>query len=112
MASLALCLKCCAVGLVMQSDRVLKQNRGSAGEGIWVVKPHGWSRKEGAALLPDALLQCTEMLDNSTHIFQLSDFMQMCLQYIEGVYRPRQLESSWEGPSPDFVPSSLGVPIY
>ncbi len=63
---------------------MLKQNRGSAGEGIWVVKPHGWERVQGLQLTQDTLIQCTEMNDKTTHIFHLGDFMQMCLQYIEG----------------------------
>ncbi|GAB4813686.1 hypothetical protein N2152v2_000732 [Parachlorella kessleri] len=67
-----------------QSDRVLKQNRGSAGEGIWVVRPHGWERCRGVHLAADVLVDCTEMKDNVTHLYSLGDFMQMCLQYLEG----------------------------
>ncbi len=35
----------------------------------------------------DTLIACTEMKDNATHLFQLGDFMQMCLQYIEGGWK-------------------------
>lgn len=50
-----------------------------------MVKPGGWHREEGMQRLgPDAPIQCTEMKDNTTHSFQLGDFMQMCLQYLEG----------------------------
>lgn len=66
------------------NDRVLKQNRGSTGEGIWVVKPHGWSRGTGYKLTKDTLLSCTEMSDNHTEIRKLGDFMDFCDQYIIG----------------------------
>ena len=63
---------------------MLKQNRGSAGEGIWVVRPHGWERRLGMQLTADVLVDCTEMKDNVTHLYSLGAFMQMCLQYLEG----------------------------
>lgn len=66
---------------------MLKQNRGSAGEGIWVVRPRGWDRAPGYVPGDGALVACTEMKDNTTHVFLLGDFMQMCLQYIEGTVR-------------------------
>lgn len=68
-----------------RSDRVLKQNRGSAGEGIWVVKPHGWARGPAPAPLAlDALVSATEMKDNTTYVFKLGDFLERCRGYIEG----------------------------
>ncbi|GBF94655.1 hypothetical protein Rsub_07391 [Raphidocelis subcapitata] len=68
-----------------QSDRVLKQNRGSAGEGIFVVKPHGWRRTRRLAAVPgDALVEATEMSDNSTRVHRLADFMAACEQYTQG----------------------------
>ena len=70
--------------VLVQSDRVLKQNRGSAGECIWVVRPHGWERCLGLQLAAGVLVDCTEMKDNTTHLYSLGDFMQMCLQYLEG----------------------------
>lgn len=65
-------------------DRVLKQNRGSTGEGIWVVKPHGWTRGSGYKLTKDTELSCTEMNDNHTEIRKLGEFMEFCTQYIVG----------------------------
>jgi hypothetical protein len=79
-ASLTLCLS-----FLLQSDRVLKQNRGSAGEGIWVVKPHCWERCAGMeALHRDTVVSATEMRDNTTVVAKLGDFMERCLEYIEG----------------------------
>lgn len=68
-----------------KSDRVLKQNRGSAGEGIFVVKPHGWERAPGLAAVPGgALVEATEMSDNATRVLRLEDFMAACQQYTQG----------------------------
>jgi hypothetical protein len=84
-----------------QSDRVLKQNRGSAGEGIWVVKPHGWRNGPGQALPGlGALVSATEMKDNSHHIFKLGEFMERCLEYIEGVSGAGLGPTSGLGPWP------------
>jgi hypothetical protein len=64
---------------------VLKQNRGSAGEGIFVVKPHGWERAPGLAAVPGgALVEATEMSDNATRVLRLEDFMAACQQYTQG----------------------------
>lgn len=70
--------------LIAQSARVLKQNRGSTGEGIWVVKAHGWEYGATAEVGVDWLVECTEMCDNRAHIFQLGEFISFCAQYIEG----------------------------
>lgn len=44
--------------------KVLKQNRGSTGEGIWLVRPYGWTREGGVQVTNDSLVAATEMVDN------------------------------------------------
>ena len=65
-------------------ERVLKQNRGSTGEGIWrvqLVEPLA----EGVAVVPlDAQIKCTEAKDNHVEYHVLGDFMTFCEQYIVG----------------------------
>ncbi|KAI8470473.1 MAG: hypothetical protein J3K34DRAFT_420622 [Monoraphidium minutum] len=58
-----------------QSDRVLKQNRGCTGEGVWLVRPHGWQRGGVGVPGPDALVEATEMVDNSVRVLTLAEFM-------------------------------------
>lgn len=62
-------------------ERVLKQNRGSTGEGIWRVSlidkdtehPHAKSQ-----------IKCTEAKDNHVEYWELGAFMQFCEKYIVG----------------------------
>ncbi|MGX1738371.1 Cj0069 family protein [Corynebacterium flavescens] len=69
-------------------ERVLKQNRGSTGEGIWRVrladKALAESLTPGTALPLDTELKCTEAVDNKTHDFTLGEFMDFCDKYIIG----------------------------
>ena len=69
-------------------ERVLKQNRGSTGEGIWRVRladqELAQSVEPGTALPLDTALKCTEAVDNQTHDYKLGAFMDFCDQYIEG----------------------------
>ena len=69
-------------------ERVLKQNRGSTGEGIWRVRladqELAQSVEPGTALPLDTALKCTEAVDNQTHDYKLGTFMDFCGQYIEG----------------------------
>ncbi|MGN7611826.1 Cj0069 family protein [Magnetococcales bacterium HHB-1] len=63
-------------------ERVLKQNRGSTGEGIWRVR---WEDAvEGKIPGPDAKLHCVEAVDNHVEKRTLEDFMNFCQQYLEG----------------------------
>ena len=65
--------------------RVLKQNRGSTGEGIWrveVLEP-GSPTEDGSVSL-DAKVKCTEAKDNHVEIMDLADFIDFCVQYLEG----------------------------
>ncbi|WP_115685193.1 Cj0069 family protein [Corynebacterium senegalense] len=69
-------------------ERVLKQNRGSTGSGIWRVRladPElAASVEPGTALPLDTELKCTEAVDNHTETRQLGEFMDFCDQYIIG----------------------------
>lgn len=66
-------------------ERVLKQNRGSTGEGIWHVKvidPREFP--EGEPLPLDTRIRCTEAVDNHAEERTLQDFMAVCVQYVIG----------------------------
>jgi hypothetical protein len=67
------------------SCRVLKQNRGSTGTGIWRVevvdkRPY----KIGDSLPLDTKIKCTEALDNHVELMELGEFMNFCEKYIVG----------------------------
>jgi glutathione synthase/RimK-type ligase-like ATP-grasp enzyme len=61
--------------------RVLKQNRGSQGEGIWLVEVDPNWQGEIADETP---IKATEMKDNHTEEKLLGDFMDLCGQYFVG----------------------------
>lgn len=66
-------------------DRVLKQNRGSTGEGIWhVLLADEREFPVGEALPLDAKIKCVEAVDNHVEYHELGDFMKFCEQYIVG----------------------------
>ncbi len=66
-------------------ERVLKQNRGSTGEGIWrVVVTDERKFRPGEALPADTQIKCTEAVDNHVEMRKLDDFMDFCTQYIVG----------------------------
>ncbi len=65
--------------------RVIKQNRGSTGEGIWrveVLSPEKYKNKKSIPL--DAKLKLTEAKDNHTEEKTLEDFLKFCIQYLDG----------------------------
>lgn len=63
--------------------RVLKQNRGSTGEGIWRVEVI--DDITGLDKVPlDAKLKLTEAKDNHTETKTLQEFLEFCIQYLEG----------------------------
>lgn len=65
--------------------RVLKQNRGSTGEGIWLVgldDPRTFA--VGTALPGDARVKCVEAVDNHVEHHTLAEFMARCEEYIVG----------------------------
>ncbi|EEI27562.1 Cj0069 family protein [Corynebacterium glucuronolyticum] len=100
-------------------ERVLKQNRGSTGSGIWRVQLADKNLVEtvepGTALPLDTKIKCTEAVDNHTEERELGDFMDFCDQYIEGDngmlvdmrFMPRIVEGEIRillvGPHPVFV---------
>ncbi|AKK10501.1 Cj0069 family protein [Corynebacterium uterequi] len=100
-------------------ERVLKQNRGSTGEGIWRVRLADAELAEtvtpGTALPLDTALKCTEAVDNKTHDYTLGEFMDFCDQYIIGDngmlvdmrFMPRIVEGEIRillvGPDPVFI---------
>ncbi|MBN6186547.1 Cj0069 family protein [Aneurinibacillus sp. BA2021] len=64
-------------------ERVLKQNRGSTGEGIWRVQLV--SEIGSAESVPlHARIRCTEAKDNHVEEHTLASFMAFCEQYITG----------------------------
>lgn len=67
-------------------ERVLKQNRGSTGSGIWRVQLADSSLQvtPGTALPLDTELKCTEAVDNHVEYNSLEDFMKFCEKYIVG----------------------------
>ena len=65
--------------------RVLKQNRGSTGSGIWMVELNDDREFTPGETLPDdAKIKCTEAVDNHVEERTLGDFMEFCNQYLEG----------------------------
>ncbi|MCX7491689.1 Cj0069 family protein [Corynebacterium sp. P6129] len=100
-------------------ERVLKQNRGSTGSGIWRVqlvdKELAASVEPGTSLPLDTKLKCTEAVDNHTEVRELGEFMDFCDQYIIGDngmlvdmrFMPRIVEGEIRillvGPHPVFV---------
>ena len=65
--------------------RVLKQNRGSTGEGIWRVEVLDAKKYKSANEIPlDANLKLTEAKDNHVENMTLQEFMEFCIQYLEG----------------------------
>jgi hypothetical protein len=66
-------------------ERVLKQNRGSTGTGIWRVSlADERTFEKGTAVPLDAKVKCTEAVDNHVEFHTLGDFMNFCEQYIVG----------------------------
>jgi len=70
---------------ISYGERVLKQNRGSTGEGIWRVqvideRPY----KAGDTLPLDTKLKLTEAKDNHVEYKTLEEFMDFATQYIVG----------------------------
>lgn len=62
-------------------ERVLKQNRGSTGEGIWRVSLLDDTDKP---LHAKTKIKCTEAKDNHVEYWELEPFMHFCKKYIIG----------------------------
>lgn len=65
-------------------ERVLKQNRGSTGEGIWRVQLVEALESDASIVPLDAKIKCTEAKDNHVEYHELGAFMTFCEQYIIG----------------------------
>lgn len=66
-------------------ERVLKQNRGSTGSGIWRVTIEDDRKFERNTALPlDTKIKCTEAVDNHVEHRKLGEFMEFCKQYLDG----------------------------
>lgn len=63
--------------------RVIKQNRGSTGEGIWRVEVLDADKIKGKVPL-NAKLKLTEARDNHTEEKTLQEFLEYCIKYLEG----------------------------
>lgn len=63
--------------------RVIKQNRGSTGEGIWRVEVIDADKYKNRIPL-DATLKLTEAKDNHTEEKTLQEFLEFCIKYLEG----------------------------
>lgn len=63
--------------------RVLKQNRGSTGEGIWRAEVKDAEQYKGAIPL-SATLKLTEARDNHVEEKTVQEFLEFCIQYLEG----------------------------
>lgn len=64
-----------------KGERVLKQNRGSTGEGIWRVSLVDPTEKEPNV---HSKIKCTEAKDNHVEFWELGPFMHFCEKYIIG----------------------------
>lgn len=65
--------------------RVLKQNRGSTGEGIWRVEiADGTEVTPGQPVSMETRVRCTEAVDNHVEEHKLKDFMTFCVPYVIG----------------------------
>mmetsp|Transcript_23722 Transcript_23722/g.38231 ORF Transcript_23722/g.38231 Transcript_23722/m.38231 type:complete len:299 (+) Transcript_23722:48-944(+) len=67
---------------IKDGPRVMKQNRGSQGEGIWICKRA--DGKYGAPITLDTELDLMEAVDNHTERKTLGEFLKFCEQYIVG----------------------------
>jgi len=67
--------------------RVLKQNRGSTGEGIWLVSVEDPADAVPGRPVPaEARVKCVEAVDNHVEHHALGEFMDRCEQYIVGTH--------------------------
>lgn len=63
-------------------ERVLKQNRGSVGSGIWrITLNHPEKIVKGQPVPLDTSISCTEAVDNHTEQHTLASFLELCKQY-------------------------------
>lgn len=68
---------------LQKGTRVIKQNRGSTGEGIWKVEVINAEKYKNKIPL-DARLKLVEAKDNHVEEKTLQEFLEFCIQYLEG----------------------------
>lgn len=68
---------------LLKGVRVIKQNRGSTGEGIWRVELLEAEKYKNKVPM-DAMLKLTEAKDNHTEEKTVQEFLEFCIQYLEG----------------------------
>jgi hypothetical protein len=68
---------------LLKGVRVVKQNRGSTGEGIWRVEVIDRDKYKKSIPM-DAKLKLTEAKDNHTEEKSVQEFLEFCIKYIEG----------------------------
>jgi hypothetical protein len=64
--------------------RVAKQNRGSTGEGIWRVEVLNPGSNGAETVDLSQEVKCTEAKDNHVEIMPLGEFVDFCVQYLDG----------------------------
>lgn len=67
-----------------KGTRVIKQNRGSTGEGIWRVEPNEEYVAKNGAIPLKTKVKCTEAKDNHVEYKTLGEFIDFCVQYLDG----------------------------
>lgn len=70
---------------LINGERVLKQNRGYIGKGVWRISVDDSTLSFNKQALPsDTKIKCTEALDNHVEYWQLGEFMKHCKKYFKG----------------------------
>ena len=64
--------------------RVAKQNRGSTGDGIWRVEAIEGKDNGCESIGLECKVKCTEAKDNHVEIMPLGEFIDFCVQYLDG----------------------------
>jgi len=64
--------------------RVIKQNRGSTGEGVWHVELARSLPSGETEVHLETRVKCTEAKDNHVEFKTLGEFIDFCVQYLEG----------------------------
>lgn len=69
---------------LMNGVRVAKQNRGSTGEGIWRVEVLDTQSGGSDGFDLTTKVKCTEAKDNHVETMTLGEFIDFCVQYLDG----------------------------
>lgn len=70
--------------MLSKGTRVLKQNRGSTGEGIWRVEVVNVVNNKDGSLSLNSEVKLTEAKDNHTERRKLGEFIDFCVMYLDG----------------------------